>query len=73
MAMLRIADSACADDYAIGADLSFLIVLETPGNRGKGVFWWEPAVPAWRNGRGMFDDEENAMPVITVFDRFARK
>jgi len=49
------------------------IVRDTPGNRGKGVFWWEPAVPAGRNGRGMFDDEGNALPVITVFDKFTRK
>jgi arabinogalactan endo-1,4-beta-galactosidase len=49
------------------------IVMNTPHNRGKGVFWWEPAVPAGRNSRGMFDNEGNALPVITVFDRFARK
>ena len=48
------------------------LVLNTPGNRGKGVFWWEPATG--RGGRRtMFDREGNAMPVITVFDRFARK
>jgi arabinogalactan endo-1,4-beta-galactosidase len=49
------------------------IVMNIPHNRGKGVFWWEPAVPGGRNGRGMFDNEGNALPVITVFDRFARK
>ena len=48
-------------------------VLGTPGNRGKGVFWWEPAVTAKRNSRGMFDNDSNALPVITVFDRFTRK
>ena len=48
------------------------IVLSTPDNRGKGVFWWEPAVAAKRNSRGMFDDEGNALPVITVFDKFTR-
>ena len=45
------------------------IVQGTPGGRGKGIFWWEPAVG--RGGiasRGMFDDEKNALPVITVFD-----
>jgi len=44
-------------------------VLNTPGGHGKGIFWWEPAVG--RGGvasRGMFDDEKNALPVITVFD-----
>lgn len=49
------------------------IVLSTPHDRGKGVFWWEPAVPAGRNGRGMFDNEGNALPVITVFDKYTRK
>jgi len=48
------------------------IVLSTPGNRGKGIFWWEPAVPPNRNSRGMFDNEGNALPVITVFDKFTR-
>jgi arabinogalactan endo-1,4-beta-galactosidase len=48
-------------------------VLATPNNRGKGVFWWEPAVAAGRNGRGMFDNDGNALPVTTVFDRFTRK
>lgn len=48
-------------------------VLATPNNRGKGIFWWEPAVAAGWNGRGMFDNDGNALPVITVFDRFTRK
>ena len=26
-----------------------------------------------RNGRGMFDDDGNALPVISVFDKFTRK
>ena len=47
---------------------------ETPHGRGKGIFWWEPAVPAAANrSRGMFDDDGNALPVITVFDKFTRK
>jgi len=49
------------------------IVLATPGNRGKGVFWWEPAVTGGLRRRGMFDDDGNALPVITVFDRFTRR
>ncbi len=49
------------------------VVLRTPDNRGKGVFWWEPAVMGGLRSRGMFDDEGNALPVITVFDRFTRK
>ncbi len=47
------------------------IVLNTPNNRGKGIFWWEPAT-RWGGRRTMFDREGNAMPVITVFDRFTR-
>jgi arabinogalactan endo-1,4-beta-galactosidase len=44
-------------------------VRATPHGRGKGVFWWEPAVsPSPIASRGMFDGEGNALPVITVFD-----
>ncbi|MFH1719591.1 MAG: glycosyl hydrolase 53 family protein [Planctomycetota bacterium] len=49
------------------------IVLSTPHNRGKGVFWWEPAVTGGLRRRGMFDDDGNALPVITVFDKFTRR
>ena len=48
-------------------------VLNTPDNRGIGVFWWEPAVSGGLRNRGFFDDDGNALPVITVFDRFTRK
>lgn len=48
------------------------VVRATPHNRGKGIFWWEPAVPPGRNSRGMFDNEGNALPVITAFDNPAR-
>lgn len=45
------------------------IVRQTPHGRGKGVFWWEPAVTRSPiHSRGMFDLEGNALPVITVFD-----
>jgi arabinogalactan endo-1,4-beta-galactosidase len=44
------------------------IVLAAPNSRGKGLFWWEPAVQSGRNSRGMFDTEGNALPVITTFD-----
>ena len=48
-------------------------VLETPYGLGKGVFWWEPAVEASAiHSRGMFDENNNALPVITVFDAFTR-
>jgi arabinogalactan endo-1,4-beta-galactosidase len=48
------------------------LVLNTPHNRGKGVFWWELATS--RGGRRtMFDRDGNAMPAFTVFDKFTRK
>jgi arabinogalactan endo-1,4-beta-galactosidase len=48
------------------------IVRGTPNSRGKGIFWWEPAVgPSPIASRGMFDPEGNALPVINVFDRLA--
>lgn len=47
------------------------IVLNTPNNRGKGVFWWEPAT-RWGGRRTLFDRKGNALPAITVFDRFTR-
>jgi arabinogalactan endo-1,4-beta-galactosidase len=49
------------------------IVLETPHGRGKGVFWWEPAVTGGLRSRGFFDDNGNALPVITVFDEFTKR
>jgi len=48
------------------------LVLATPDNRGKGIFWWEPAVQGGLRSRGFFDDDGNALPVITVFDHFTR-
>jgi arabinogalactan endo-1,4-beta-galactosidase len=49
------------------------MVLSTPDNRGKGIFWWEPAVVGGLRSRGFFDNDGNALPVITVFDKFMRK
>ena len=49
------------------------IVMQTPQNRGVGIFWWEPAVTGRLRSRGFFDDEGNALPVINVFDRYTRK
>ena len=47
------------------------MVLNTPHNRGKGIFWWEPATR--RGGRRtLFDRDGHALPAITVFDRFTR-
>jgi arabinogalactan endo-1,4-beta-galactosidase len=46
------------------------LVKETPGGLGKGVFWWEPAVPPSPiSSRSFFDDNGNVLPVITVFDK----
>lgn len=48
-------------------------VQAAPNGRGIGVFWWEPAVPGGGiASRGMFDENGNALPVITVFDKFTR-
>ena len=50
------------------------IVLNTPDNRGIGIFWWEPAVAEGPiRSRGFFDEDDNALPVIHVFDRFTRR
>jgi arabinogalactan endo-1,4-beta-galactosidase len=51
------------------------IALQTPGERCKGIFWWEPAVVN-RNGspsaRGCFDENGNSLPVLSVFDKYTR-
>jgi arabinogalactan endo-1,4-beta-galactosidase len=47
-------------------------VQATPEGRGIGVFWWEPAVEGARGGRGFFDQDGNALPVITAFDKLTR-
>lgn len=48
------------------------VVQETPNGLGKGVFWWEPAVAGPLGSRGFFDESGNALPVITVFDKYTR-
>jgi arabinogalactan endo-1,4-beta-galactosidase len=48
------------------------IVQATPAGRGKGVFWWEPAVAGHLAARGFFDENGDALPVVTVFDKFTR-
>ena len=48
-------------------------VMGVPDGRGKGVFWWEPAVPNRGLGtRGFFDEAGNSLPVIGVFDKYTR-
>lgn len=49
------------------------VVMTTPNGRGKGIFWWEPAVTGHLGSRSYFDAQHNVLPVITVFDRFTRK
>lgn len=49
------------------------IVLSTPHNLGVGIFWWEPATMGGRSTRDYFDENGNALPVITVFDKFTRR
>lgn len=50
------------------------LVLATPEHRGIGIFWWEPAVGRSRlRNRGFFDDDNTALPVMNVFDRWTRK
>ncbi len=49
------------------------VVQAAPNGRGIGVFWWEPAAPGGGiASRGMFDEDGNALPVISVFDKFTR-
>lgn len=48
------------------------IVMNVHDNRGKGVFWWEPAVSR-AGSRSYFDENGNVLPVINVFDKFTRK
>ena len=47
-------------------------VIETPHGRGKGVFWWEPAVTGPLGSRGFFDDDGQALPVMGVFDQYTK-
>jgi arabinogalactan endo-1,4-beta-galactosidase len=48
------------------------VVETTPNGLGQGVFWWEPAVTGGLMRRGLFDKEYNALPAITVFDKYTR-
>ncbi len=49
------------------------VVQETPNGLGKGVFWWEPAVAGPLGSRGFFDETGNALPVMSVFDKYTRQ
>ena len=49
------------------------IILAIPNNKGRGIFWWEPAAPNKSfSNRTYFDKEGNVLPVITVFDKYVR-
>jgi arabinogalactan endo-1,4-beta-galactosidase len=48
------------------------IVMAVPNERGKGVFWWEPASNGGLVGRGYFDREGNAEPIVNVFHPYTR-
>lgn len=52
-------------------------VMAAPNGRGVGIFYWEPAVAPRSGrgavgGRGFFGPDGNALPVMTVFDKFTR-
>lgn len=49
------------------------VALGVAGSRVKGIFWWEPAVVGGLERRGFFDPNRNALPVITVFDKYTRR
>ena len=50
------------------------IALQTPDQRCKGIFWWEPAVGNRGSlvSRSFFDEDGNSLPVLNVFDKYTR-
>lgn len=48
------------------------IVMNTPHGLGKGLFYWEPTAGGPLGSRSFFDDDGNALPVMTVFDKYTR-
>lgn len=48
------------------------IVMQTPHGRGKGVFWWEPAATGGLVDRGYFDNDGNALSIMTAFHNLTR-
>ena len=63
---LAAAPSLRAADYAMGADLSFLKQAEDRGSIFKDDSKAKPGLRTFK------DREGNALPVITVFDKFTR-
>lgn len=45
------------------------IVRSLPGGRGKGIFWWEPAVTGHLGSRSFFDVQGNALPALSAFEK----
>ena len=52
-------------DFLIAVDAA---VRSIPYGLGKGVFWWEPAAEGHLRGRSFFDEQGNALPVLSAFD-----
>lgn len=49
------------------------IILNIPNNKGKGIFWWEPAAPnKGFSHRTFFKEDGSVLPVINVFDKYIR-
>jgi arabinogalactan endo-1,4-beta-galactosidase len=50
------------------------IALQTPDQRCKGIFWWEPAVGNRGSlvSRSFFDEDGNSLPALNVFDKYTR-
>jgi arabinogalactan endo-1,4-beta-galactosidase len=49
------------------------VALQTPNQRCKGIFWWEPAAAGGGLvSRSFFDDDGNSLPVLNVFDKYTR-
>jgi len=50
------------------------VALQTPDQRCKGIFWWEPAVGNRGSlvSRSFFDEDGNSLPVLSVFDKYTR-
>ena len=50
------------------------IILNIPNNKGKGIFWWEPAAPNKGFSHRTFFNNNNGevQPVINLFDKYTR-
>jgi arabinogalactan endo-1,4-beta-galactosidase len=44
-------------------------VRAIPNGLGQGVFWWEPAAEGGLRDRSFFDENGNALPVMSAIDR----